>query len=149
MHRRQRGVRAHLVHEYQSLGVDPPSDERPPSNPQELVAFACSHLSFFRVQPIRRSNLLTVDSLTPSPATLRRYLRLCVRVAAGRSRRSASKSFLTRSSAFGCLPGLLFGRSDPPCRATLAYRLTEERPTPKVRATSTVGIPRSLASTIF
>ena len=44
----------------------------------------------------------------------------CAKVAAGRSRRSASKSLLARSSAFGRLPGLLFGRSDPPSRAILA-----------------------------
>src|SRR5215207_6469851 len=40
--------------------------------------------------------------------------------AAGLSRRCAFRSLLARSSAFGRLPGLLFGCSDPPSRATLA-----------------------------
>jgi hypothetical protein len=61
----------------------------------------------------------TVDLLTRNLATLRRYSRLCARVA-GRSSRSASKSLLAHSSAFGRLPGFLFGRNDPPSRAVLA-----------------------------
>jgi hypothetical protein len=69
---------------------------------------------------MRLKSLEMVDSLTLSPATLRRYSRLSERVAAGRSLRSASKSRLARSSALGGLPGLLFGRSDPPSRAVLA-----------------------------
>src|SRR5215204_1148064 len=49
----------------------------------------------------------------------------------------------------GLEPGCFFGASALPSRAVAAYRLTVETPTPKARATSTVGMPRSLASTIF
>lgn len=62
-----------------------------------------------------------VDSLSfNSDATLRRYSRLCARVAAGRSFRLASKSPLARSFAFGHLPEFLLGCSDPSSRAILA-----------------------------
>jgi arylsulfatase A-like enzyme len=66
---------------------------------------------FSRVQPMRRSNLLTVDSLTPSLATLRRYSRLCAKVAP-RWRRAAPAGPLPRASSRVRLPsGVCLGYS--------------------------------------
>src|SRR5215208_577898 len=70
------------------MGADLSSDEHSPGHPQKLVALCRSHRSFFLLHPVRLNSRETVDSLTLSPATLRRYSRLSERVAAGRCWRS-------------------------------------------------------------
>ena len=90
-----------------------------------------------------------MESLTETPRARRRNSRLSGKVAAGRSRRSASKSFLAASSSLGFEPGRFFGARDRPAFAVATKRLTEEMPTPKVRAASTLDVPLSAASTIF
>ena len=112
-----------------ALGVDPgfAGDQRPPGSPQELLALARTHRSFFLLHPIRLSIRLTVDSLTLTPATFRRYSRLWGSVAPGRSSMSDSRSFLALSSIFGWEPGRFFGVSERPSSTILAYRSTEER----------------------
>ena len=83
---------------------------------------------------MRLSVLLTVDSLTRTPVTRPRYSPLSSSVAAGRASRSAFKSSLASSLIFDGEPGLFFGARGPPSRASLAWRLTEERLTPNRRA---------------
>src|SRR5215208_8406630 len=96
------------------MGADLSSDEHSPGHPQKLVALCRSHRSFFLLHPVRLNSRETVDSLTLSPATLRRYSRLSERVAAGRCWRSTSKSRLARSSVFGGLcPGSSSGAAIP------------------------------------
>src|SRR5215210_8313647 len=73
-----------------SLDIDLSSDERPPNRSQELVTFARSHCLFSG--PSHATKQSANGRLTSSPATLRRYSHLSERVAAGHSRRSASKS---------------------------------------------------------
>src|SRR5215207_10510093 len=113
----ERGVRPALVHEHQALRVDLAGGEQPPGGPQELVALSRSQRSFFRLHPKRLSILLTVESLTLTPATRSRNSRLSGKIAAGRSSRSTSRSFLAGSSSFGFEPGRLFGASERPSRA--------------------------------
>jgi hypothetical protein len=99
---------------------------------------------------MRLRTLETVESLTSTSRTRRKHSRLCGKVAAGRSFRSASKSFLTASSSLGLDPGRFLGASDLPCwRAVATQRFTEEMPTPKVLAASILGILLCTASTIF
>ncbi len=70
---------------------------------------------------MRLSILETVESLTETPHTRRRNSRLSGNVAAGRSSRSASNSFLAPSSSLGLEPGRLFGARDLPSRAVAAH----------------------------
>ncbi len=86
------------------------------------------------MNPIRLSSRETVESLTSTSHTFSRNSRLSASVAAGRSSRSASKSLRAFSLVFGFEPGLFFGASRRPSSAILAYRLTEESETPKIRA---------------
>jgi len=86
------------------------------------------------VNPIPLSTRETVESLTLTPQTFPRNSRLSESVALGRARRSASKSRLASWPVLGLEPGLFFGASGRPSSAILAYRLTEERETPKERA---------------
>src|SRR5215203_3731931 len=113
----QRGVGGALVYEHQPLGVDLPGDHHSPCRPQEFVSLARTQRSFFRVHPMRFRTLDTVESLTSTPPIRRKNARLCGKVAAGRSRRSASKSLLAPSSSLGLEPGRFFGASDLPWRA--------------------------------
>ena len=95
---------------------DLPSDQNPPSRPQELVSLARTHRPFFRLHPRRLSIRLTVDSLTRTPTAFSRNSRRSERVAGGRLSRSASKSFVALSSILGLEPGLFFGaRESPSC----------------------------------
>src|SRR3712207_1867512 len=115
--RTQRDIRRALVNEHEAVRLRSSCDRRPPSRSQELVSLARTHPSFFRVQPIRLSIRLTVESLTPTPATRLRNSRLWGSVAAGRSWRSASKSLLAVSSSLGLEPGRFFGARDRPALA--------------------------------
>jgi hypothetical protein len=65
---------------------------------------------------MRPSILLSVESLTSTPHTVRKYSRLCGSVAAGRSSRSLSNNLLAPSSSFGLEPGRFFGTRDHPSR---------------------------------
>jgi len=76
----------------------------------------------------------TVESLTSTPDTGRRNSRLWRSVAVGRSSMSRSKSLTAPSFSFGFEPGCRFGASVLPSWGALAYRLTDERLTPKERA---------------
>src|SRR5215208_6096559 len=76
--------------------------------------------SFFRPKPIFLRALERVDSLTETPATLRRYSRLSASLAKGRSSTSASRSLLAFSSSRGFLPGAFPGESERPSRVALA-----------------------------
>src|SRR3954453_22191466 len=60
--------------------------------------------------------------------------RLSLTVALGRSSTSFSRRARAFSSALRGRPGLFLGVRESPCRTLLAYRLTEERLTSKVRA---------------
>jgi hypothetical protein len=57
------------------------SDHDAPGRPQELVAFARAHRSFFRVHPRRLSARQSVESLTKTPKVRRRNSRLWGNVA--------------------------------------------------------------------
>jgi hypothetical protein len=58
---------------------------------------------------MRLRTLETVESLTSTPRTRRKNSRLCGKVAAGRSWRSASRSLLALSSSLGLEPGRFLG----------------------------------------
>jgi hypothetical protein len=62
------------------------------------------------------SILLTVESLTSTTAARLRNSRLSGSVAAGRSRRSASNSFLAAPFRLGFDPGRFFGAREDPSR---------------------------------
>src|SRR3954452_20446729 len=145
----ERGIGAHLVHEHQASRVESLADQHTPSCSQPLVAFAGTQSPFFRVNPIRFNSREIVESLTLSPHTLSRNCRLSESVAAGRCSRSAYSSLLAFWSVLGWEPGLFFGASGRPWSAILAYRLTEERLTEKVRAAWLLPMPRRRASIIF
>src|SRR3712207_5338707 len=116
--RAQRDIRRALVNEHEAVRLRSSCDRRPPSRSQELVAFARTHPSFFRVQPIRLSIRLTVDSVPPTPSPRLKNWRLWGSVAAGCSCRAASKSLLALSSSLGLEPGRFFGARDRPDLAT-------------------------------
>src|SRR5215216_5348014 len=128
-------------------------DQRPPSCPQELVSLARTHTPFFLLHPRRLSILLTVDSLTRTPAAFCRNARLSERVAVGCLCTSASKSFVVLWSILGLEPGRFLGARlgarERPSSTSLAERLTEERLTEKVRAASLLVMPRRRAAMIF
>src|SRR5215207_2369839 len=91
----------------------------------------------------------TVERLTSTDATARRYSHLCRRVRKGRSSRSASSSLLARSSSLGLELGSFLGASERPSSAVLTERFTEESETEKVRVAWLLPIPRLSASMIF
>jgi hypothetical protein len=75
---------------------------------------------FLRVEPIRALAPHIVERLTETPFTASTYSQRSRRVANGRSWRSASRSFPTRSSILGGLPGALPGSRDSPLWALAA-----------------------------
>lgn len=72
---------------------------------------------FSLLHPICLSIRETVESLTETPQARRRNWRLPGKVAADRSWRSASKSFLAASSSLGFEPGRFLGAKDRPALA--------------------------------
>ena len=120
VHGSQRGVSATLVDEHQLPGVQHLCYQHPPSGPQELIAFCSRSAPFFLVESIRFMARHTVERLTSTDATARRYSHLSCRVRKGCSSRSAWSSFLERSSSFCLEPGLFLGASDRPSCASLA-----------------------------
>ena len=62
-------------------GLNSAGYQNPPSDSQELVAFARTYRPSFGLNPIRLKSLLRVDSLTDTPATpsTKRHLSLSVR----------------------------------------------------------------------
>src|SRR5215210_5810498 len=109
-----------LVDEDQLAGVQRSGHHHPPGGPQELVAFRGRSPPFFLVASIRFMARHTVERLTSTDATIRRYSHLCCSVRKGRSSRSAASSLLARSSSFGFEPGLFLGASEPPSSSILA-----------------------------
>src|SRR5215217_2893310 len=67
-----------------------------------------------RLEPIRAMARHIVERLTETPLTASTYSQRSLRVTNGRSSRSASRSFSTRSSILGRLPGALPGSRDFP-----------------------------------
>jgi len=63
----------------------------------------------------------TVERLTSTEATARRYSHLCCRVIKGCSLRSASSSLLARWSSLGFEPGLFLGASGRPSSSLLVH----------------------------
>src|SRR5215212_11973009 len=147
--RRQRSVRSHLINKDQPFRLDLFSDHHPPGSSQELVSFQRPHRPFFWEKPSRFISRLTVESLISVPVMCSKKRRLSLTVVLGRSSTSFSRRARAFSSALRGRPGLFLGVRESPCRTLLAYRLTEERLTSKVRAASALDIPRSIAATIF
>src|SRR5215212_2557090 len=117
---RERGVVRALVHEHEAPPVYSPADQNAPSRPQELVSLARVHTPSFGLKPIFLKSLERVDSLTEIPTTSLRKRHLSLRVAAGRSSTSASRSFLALSSSLALEPGCFFGASGLPSRRAAA-----------------------------
>src|SRR5918995_428884 len=116
---RQRSIRRTLVYEHKALRVDRGHYHHPKGCPQKLVALTRTQRPFFRPKPIERIARERVDSLTDTPAALRRYSCLCLSVVNGRSSTSASSSFLAFSSRVGLLPGAFPGESERLSRTAL------------------------------
>jgi hypothetical protein len=102
-------VGATLIDEHQLGGIHYPHHHNPPGGPQELVAFCSGPPPFFLVEFIRFMARHTVERVTSTEASARRYSHLCCRVRKGCSLRSASSSLLARSSILGFEPGLFLG----------------------------------------
>ena len=111
--RRERGVGRALIHEYKAPPVQIPANQSTPSSSQELVSLRRTHTPSFGLKPIFLSSLLSVDSLTETPTISLRKRHLSLRVMAGLSSTSASKSFLALSSSLGLEPGCFFGGEGP------------------------------------
>src|SRR5215216_6367857 len=111
---------ATLIDEHHLGRVHYPGYHHPPGGSQELVAFCSESTPFFLVEFIRFMARHTVERLTSTEATARRYSHLCCRVRKGCSLRSASSSLLARSSILGFEPGLFSGASDRPSSSILA-----------------------------
>jgi hypothetical protein len=112
--RREGGVGRALLHEHKVPGLNSAGYQNPPSDSQELVAFARTYRPSFGLNPIRLKSLLRVDSLTDTPATpsTKRHLSLSVR--AGLFSISASSNLQARSSILGRGPGCFLGESELP-----------------------------------
>jgi hypothetical protein len=113
-------VGATLIDEHQLGAIHYPDHHHPPGGPQELVAFCSGSPPFFLLAFIRFMVRHTVERLTSTDATVRRYSHLCCSVRKGCSSRSARSSLLARSSSFGLEPGLFLGASGRPYWASLA-----------------------------
>src|SRR3712207_1534162 len=112
--------RSHLIHEHQPSGADLRGHHHPPGGPQELVSLRGASPPFLRVEPILAMARHMVERLTETPLTASTYSQRCWRVTNGRSFRSSSRSFLSRSSILGRLPGALPGSRGSPFWALVA-----------------------------
>src|SRR5215216_3026522 len=145
-----RDVRPALIYEYQPPDVEARSQPSP-QGPRSLVAFGSYGRLFLSGHSLgsRAMERLIVASETSTPVSSKKASLCSLRVRSGLDF-SCSGSHSLKASPFSAgLPGIFIVSTPPVWRLLLSQRLMVERETPKRSWTSFLGMPRSIAASVF
>src|SRR5215216_1296035 len=146
-------MRPALIHKHQSPNVEA-RDQLPPQSSRSLVAFL-GYLRLFEWPPSRKPGYVTAhrrlgDLHTPStPLSCEKASQCSLRVRSGFLFRCPGSHCLNASPFTDGLPGILWMLTSPVWRLLFSQRLMVDRETPKSSVTSLLGMPRSMAASVF
>src|SRR5215217_2118566 len=143
-------MRPALIHKHQSPNLEA-RDQPPPQSSRSLVAFG-SYLRLFLSghSPGSRAMLrLIVASETSTPLSSSKASQCSLRVRSGLNFSCWGSHCLKASPFTEGLPGIFIVSTPPVWRLLLSQRLMVDRETPKSSATSFLGMPPSIAASVF
>src|SRR5215216_659185 len=139
-----------LIHEHQSPNVEA-RNQPPPQSPRSLIAFRGYLRLFLSGHPpgSRAMLRLIVASETSMPVSSKKGSQCSLRVRWGFVFSCFGSHSLKASPFRDGLPGIFIVWTSPVWRLLLSQRLMVERETPKRSWTSFLGMPRSIAASVF
>src|SRR5215203_652967 len=143
-------MRPGLIHEHQSPNVEA-RNQPPPQSPRSLIAFRGYLRLFLSGHPpgSRAMERLIVASETSTPLSSKKASQCSLRVRSGFDFSCSGSHSLKASPLTEGLPGIFIVSTPPVWRLLLSQRLMVERETPKRSWTSFLGMPRSMAASVF